>query len=78
MKFDGPAPDVVIQPEKVETESVTWQNGQGVTFSGQGLIAYFDTRKLPVGDLILTVVTDGKEVRYPLGAKNRANIEQPQ
>lgn len=70
-------PDVVIQPENLETEPVEWTNLVGGKVEGNRAVARFPldaVREMPAGDFDVVIVAAEGERRCKVGAKDRAKI----
>jgi hypothetical protein len=60
-----------VQPVAVATFPVSWSNLVGGRREGTGLVAEFPTSAVPAGDFYVVIITDGKESRYQIQAKDR-------
>jgi hypothetical protein len=68
-------PDTATSPIKTEPVPMSWKNAVGVTLTGQGLTATFDTRNVPEHDLEIVVTgAGGLERRYMLSEAARQQI----
>jgi len=63
-----------IQPTKVETFPMSWGNAMGGQFQGQGVTASFPIGLIPPEDFEAIVITDGREYRMTIKAKDRSKI----
>jgi hypothetical protein len=64
-----------VQPTHVEPLPATWSNMMGGKVETKGMLATFDLRTLPAGELQVVVITAQRECRATIKEKDRAKIQ---
>jgi hypothetical protein len=73
-------PEMVVQPESVESEPVEWANLIGGKVTANRAIAKFSfdsVRELPPGDFDVVIITQAGERKCKVGSKDRAKLLPP-
>lgn len=70
-------PDVVVQPELVDTEPVEWKNLLGGSVDGNRAVARFPldaVKELPAGEFDIVIITEAGERRCKVGNNDRKRL----
>ena len=68
-------PGPAVQPTHIEPLPSTWANLMGGKLETKGVLATFDTRAFPAGDLQLVVITASKECRTTIHERDRVKLQ---
>jgi len=71
---DGKERSLAVQPDSVFFVEMSWSNAMGGKFEGREIAGLFRLNQIPPGDFTVVIVTEGKEFRSRVSAKDRDKI----